>query len=99
MAAAVVQTGFLGDMVLTTPLLARLAARGPVHVVATPASAPLLAGHPAVTSVLVYDKRGADRGAAGLWRVIGEGQRPRLDRHQGEVARRQVRARSWDLAT
>jgi heptosyltransferase-2 len=69
MAAAVVQTGFLGDMVLTTPLLARLAARGPVHVVATPASAPLLAGHPAVTSVLVYDKRGADRGAAGLWRV------------------------------
>ncbi len=69
MAAAVVQTGFLGDMVLTTPLLARLAARGPVHVVATPASAPLLAGHPAVASVLVYDKRGADRGGAGLWRV------------------------------
>jgi heptosyltransferase-2 len=68
-AAAVVQTGFLGDMVLTTPLLARLAARGPVHVVATPASAPLLAGHPAVASVLVYDKRGADRGAAGLWRL------------------------------
>lgn len=69
MAAAVVQTGFLGDMVLTTPLLARLAARGPVHVVATPASAPLVAGHPAVASVLVYDKRGADRGAAGLWRL------------------------------
>jgi heptosyltransferase-2 len=68
-AAAVVQTGFLGDMVLTTPLLVRLAARGPVHVVATPASAPLLAGHPAVASVLVYDKRGADRGAAGVWRL------------------------------
>lgn len=68
-AAAVVQTSFLGDMVLTTPLLARLAREGPVHVVATPANAPLLEGHPAVTSVLVYDKRGADRGWGGLWRA------------------------------
>ena len=39
----VVQTSFLGDMVLTTPLLAELAGRGPVDVVATPANAPLLA--------------------------------------------------------
>ncbi|MBU6367505.1 MAG: glycosyltransferase family 9 protein [Gemmatimonadetes bacterium] len=68
-AAAVVQTSFLGDMVLTTPLLARLAREGPVHVVATPANAPLLEGHPAVATVLVYDKRGADRGWGGLWRT------------------------------
>jgi len=67
--SAVLQTSFLGDMVLTTPLLERLAASGPVHVVATPASAPLLAHHPAVRSVLVFDKRGADRGLGGLRRV------------------------------
>ncbi|MEP6621375.1 MAG: lipopolysaccharide heptosyltransferase II [bacterium] len=63
----VVQTSFLGDTVLTTPLLVQLARRGPVDVVATPASASLLANHPAVRNVIAYDKRGADRGLRGLW--------------------------------
>ena len=67
--SAVLQTSFLGDMVLTTPLIERLAARGPVHVVATPANAALLVGHPAVASVIVFDKRGADRGIGGVRRV------------------------------
>lgn len=68
MPSLVVQTSFLGDMVLTTPLLAHLAGegRGPVDVVAIPSSAPLLANHPAVREVIVYDKRGADRGVRGL---------------------------------
>jgi heptosyltransferase-2 len=66
----VVQTAFLGDVVLTTPLLAALAARqGPVDVVTTPAAAPLLETHPAVRAVIRYDKRGADRGFRGLWRL------------------------------
>ncbi len=56
-------------MILTTPLLQRLAVDGPVHVVATPANAGLLANHPAVTSVVVFDKRGGDRGWAGLRRL------------------------------
>lgn len=67
--SVVLQTSFLGDMILTTPLLARLAAEGPVHVVATPANAGVLRHHPAVAGVIVYDKRGADRGVRGLWRV------------------------------
>ena len=65
----VVQTSFLGDTVLTTPLLAQLANRGPVDVVATPAGAALLANHPAVRTVIPYDKRGDDRGLIGLWRL------------------------------
>ena len=56
-------------MILTTPLLERLAREGEVHVVATPANAAVLANHPAVASVLVYDKRKADAGVAGLRRV------------------------------
>jgi heptosyltransferase II len=68
-AAVVIQTSFLGDMVLTTPLIAELARRGPVDVVATPASAPLLANNPSVRDVIVYDKRGTDNGLRGLWRV------------------------------
>lgn len=65
----VIQTSFLGDVVLTTPLLQRLAARGPVTVVTTAAAAPLLAGHPAVARVVPYDKRGADAGISGFVRL------------------------------
>lgn len=66
----VIQTAFLGDVVLTTGLLTTLAERfGPVDVVTTSAAAPLLESHPAVRRVLVYDKRGADRGIGGLVRT------------------------------
>ncbi|MBA3579063.1 MAG: glycosyltransferase family 9 protein [Gemmatimonadaceae bacterium] len=65
----VVQTSFIGDMVLTTPLIAELARRGPVDVLATPITAPLLANNPSVRRVIMYDKRGADRGPVGLWRA------------------------------
>lgn len=68
-ASLVIQTSFLGDMVLTTPLIAELAARGPVDVVATPASAPLLANNPSIRTLIPYDKRGDDRGLFGLWRA------------------------------
>jgi lipopolysaccharide heptosyltransferase II len=65
----VIQTSFLGDTVLTTPLLAQLANRGPVDVVTTPASAALLANHPAVRTVIPFDKRGTERGLRGLFRL------------------------------
>ncbi len=69
MTSLVVQTSFLGDMVLTTPCLHELASRGPVDVVATPAAAALLVNNPDVRRVIVYDKRGADRGLRGFRRV------------------------------
>ncbi len=66
----VIQTAFLGDVVLTTPLLVRLATRfGPVDVVTTPAAADLLEPHPAVRQVIRYDKRGADRGFGSFQRL------------------------------
>lgn len=65
----VIQTSFLGDTVLTTPLVAELAKRGPVDIVTTPASAGLLANHPAVRSVIPYDKRKSDRGVRGFLRL------------------------------
>ncbi len=63
----VIQTAFLGDVVLTTPLLSALAAlHGSVDVVTTPVAAPLLETHPAVRKVIPYDKRGTDRGWGGV---------------------------------
>jgi len=66
----VIQTAFLGDVVLTTPLLEALAQRhGPVDVVTTPAAAPLLETHPAVRRVIPYDKRAKDQGLGQLLRL------------------------------
>lgn len=68
----VVQTAFLGDVVLTLPLIQQLAAQyGPADVLVTPSALPLVAGQAGVRRVLSYDKRGADRGIAGLRRVAG----------------------------
>ena len=65
-----IQTAFLGDVVLTTPLLSALAERhGPVDVVTTPAAGTLLEAHPAVRSVIRYDKYGRDTGIPGLWKL------------------------------
>jgi heptosyltransferase-2 len=69
MASLVIQTSFLGDTILTTPLIAELAKRGPVDVVTTPASASLLANHPGVRSVIPYDKRKSDGGVRGFLRL------------------------------
>src|SRR5581483_4238345 len=71
-ALLVAQTSFLGDVVLTTPLLHALRTRvAPrrLAVLVRPEAAPLLRGHRDVDEVLVDDKRGRDRGALGLVRV------------------------------
>ena len=71
--ACVIQTAFLGDVVLTTPLLSLLAERhGPVDVVTTSAAATLLETHPAVRSVIRYDKYGTDRGWRGMKKLALE---------------------------
>lgn len=70
--ALVIQTAFLGDVVLTTALLSALAAEhGAVDVVTTPLAAPLLETHPAVAQVIPYDKRGKDRGWSPLVEFAG----------------------------
>lgn len=69
MRSLVIQTSFLGDMVLTTPLLSYLSQQGEVDVIGTPAATALLANHPAVRRAVPYDKRGADRGIGGFVRM------------------------------
>lgn len=67
----VLQTSFLGDVVLTTPLLSELRRRFPsatVTVLCTPQARSLLEGNPDVDEILVDDKRGEGRGWPGLWR-------------------------------
>jgi len=79
MVSLLVQTSFIGDAILTTPLVAALAARGPVDVVATPAGASVLQGNPYVRQLIVYDKRRHDRGTFGFLRIAKSSRAP--DRH------------------
>ena len=68
----VIQTAFLGDVVLTIPLLTALAAQhGPVDVLVTPNAAPLVETHPAVRTVISYDKERTERGLRPFLRLVG----------------------------
>ena len=67
----IVQTSFLGDAVLTTPLLSEMKSRFPgaeLAVLCTPQAKSLLQENPDVDAILVDDKKGNGRGLIGLWR-------------------------------
>jgi heptosyltransferase-2 len=68
----VIQTSFLGDVILTTPLIRELAKRGPVDVLVTPQGAAVLANNPDIRTVIRYDKRGTYGSALNLWHTIRE---------------------------
>ena len=76
------QTSFLGDVVLTTPLLTAIRQRlrpRRLVVVVRPEARALVEGHPDVDAVLVDDKYGADRGMLGGLRVAARLRRERFD--------------------
>ena len=78
----VVQTAFLGDIVLTTPLfreLKRVEPEASLTVVTTPLGRAILDMHPFVDEVIAYDKKGRDRGPRGLLRLVTGLRRARLD--------------------
>jgi heptosyltransferase-2 len=71
----VVQTAFLGDIILTTPFLAALRALLPaaeICLLTTPVGASLLRENPWRIEVLAYDKRGRERGWRGFARKVRE---------------------------
>lgn len=68
----VFHTAFIGDIVLTLPLIQVVKSTFPeaeITVVTVPAAAGILANHPAIAESLVYDKRGRERGISGMLRV------------------------------
>jgi len=70
----VFQTAFLGDVVLTLPLVQVLHREFPhaqVDFVATPKASSVLRNHPAIHSIIEYDKRGSQRGLRGMMAIAG----------------------------
>jgi heptosyltransferase-2 len=67
----VLQTSFLGDTVLTLPLISEIKRRFPTShltLMCGPLAAELLQDHPNIDAIVVDDKKGADKGLGGLWR-------------------------------
>lgn len=80
----VIQTAFIGDAVLTLPLLQVLHKKFPdshIDIVVTPRSKDLFTNHPDIREAIAFDKRGKDRGIPGLFRMA-----------------KHLRSRSYDLA-
>jgi heptosyltransferase-2 len=80
----VIQTAFIGDAVLTLPLIQVVRKKYPgskVDIVVVPRSRDLFVNHPDIREVIVFDKRGKDRGIGGLLRLA-----------------RHLQSRSYDLA-
>ncbi|KAA3611935.1 MAG: lipopolysaccharide heptosyltransferase II [Planctomycetota bacterium] len=71
----IVDTSFLGDVLCAEPMVRAAAKRWqgqPVDFLASPGGAHILSGHPDLGDILVFDKRGAQRGALGLLRMARE---------------------------
>ena len=69
----VLQTAFLGDVLLITPLLRAIREAMPevqLTALVIPAAEGVLSTNPFVDDVIVYDKRRVDRGPGGIWHII-----------------------------
>jgi heptosyltransferase II len=73
----IIQTAYIGDVVLVTPLLSAIKRHFPnsrVHVLVIPESVNVLENNPHVDRIVTYDKRGKQKGLYGLWamaRLLG----------------------------
>ncbi len=68
----ILQTSFLGDTILTLPLMTEVRRHFPVRrlsLLCQPLSAELLHDHPAIDEIIIDDKKDKDRGVAGLRRT------------------------------
>ncbi|RMG44525.1 MAG: glycosyltransferase family 9 protein [Candidatus Dadabacteria bacterium] len=68
-----VQTSFLGDIVLSTPVIKGLKTLYPdsrLSLLTTPQGAELLKNDPLLDDLIIYDKRGCDSGLAGMFNLI-----------------------------
>lgn len=68
----VIDLAFIGDVILATPTMRALKAHFPnasLTMLTIPLTAEIAAMNPYVDEVLVYDKRGRDKGFFGMWRA------------------------------
>ena len=71
----VIQTAFIGDAILTLPLIQTLKRNYPqssIDVVVVPRTAEVFLNHPSISEIIPYDKRGRDKGIKGFLRLYSK---------------------------
>ena len=79
----IVQTAFIGDIILSTPVISGVKKLHPtarITLMTTPVGAGLFCHDPRIDEIIVFDKRGGEKGLAGLFRKAGELRRKKFDR-------------------
>ncbi|MBN1541472.1 lipopolysaccharide heptosyltransferase II [candidate division KSB1 bacterium] len=77
-----IHTAFIGDLILTTPLIREAKKKFPdgrLSLLVTPQTAPLFSKNADIDEIIVYDKRGKQRGVAGFLRLLSRIRRQRFD--------------------
>ena len=78
----VIDLAFIGDVILATPTMRALKEAYPaarITMLTVPLTADVAGMDPYVDEVMVYDKRGKDRGLFGMWRVARRLKEKRFD--------------------
>lgn len=69
----IIHTAFIGDIVLSTALIEKIAKRyeyANIYYLTTPLGAQILKNNPNLKEIIVYDKKNKDRGLKGFFKVI-----------------------------
>lgn len=78
----IIQTAFLGDVVLITPLLSALKEKFPeanLSVLVTPTGKEILACNPAISEIIVYDKKVTQQGFLNFLKIVKNIKEKRFD--------------------
>ena len=68
----IIHTAFIGDIVLSTPLIKKIKDTYPdsdITYVTTPSGEAILKNNPHLNNIIVYDKRGEHKGISGVWQL------------------------------
>lgn len=68
----IIHTAFIGDIVLSTPLIKKIKDTYPdsdITYVTTPSGGAILKNNPHLNNIIVYDKRGEHKGISGVWQL------------------------------
>lgn len=78
----IIHTAFIGDIVLSTALISKIADKyktANIYFLTTPLGKEILKNNPKLTKILVYDKRKKDRGIRGFIRLIKQIKNENID--------------------
>lgn len=78
----IIQTAFIGDVVLGTPLIQAISKGFPgaeVHLITTPKGKDILDGDPCLANIISYDKKGQQKGIFHFLKIAEELRRMRFD--------------------